>query len=111
MKFDLVIERGFLQHLSGKMMDDALRRITELLSSDSIFYSLMAAAGGRGGYWGMKRWKEGEIRDAMRPYFHIITLQKSVFTPGEKGSIPAWAAVMKRNEKKISKRRCRNSSG
>ena len=76
-------------------MAEVLLRISELLSQDGFFYSLMAANGGRTGYWGMKRWSAREIRAAMAPFFRIVTMKRSFFTPGEEGSIPGWATVMK----------------
>ncbi len=95
MEFDLVIERGFLQHLGNGSMPEVLGAVAKFLSPDGIFYSLMVADGRNSGYWGMKRWREDEIRAAVRPFFKIVAMKRSVFTPGERGSIPAWATVMK----------------
>ena len=94
-KYDLVIERGFLQHLKHEEMAETLLRISELLSPGGFFYSLMLADGGKTGYRGMKRWREDEIRAVVQPLFRVVSMKKSVFTPGETGSMPAWVTVMK----------------
>lgn len=93
--FGLAIERGFLQHLDpGRELASTLARIAELLQPESLFYSLITAREGNRGGWGHMLWTEAQIRAAIKPLFRIRHMERSVFTPGERGSMAAWVTVM-----------------
>jgi SAM-dependent methyltransferase len=93
-RFGLVMERGFLQHLTGRREHEAvLEEIARILTSDGIFYSLIAKREGGVGMGGPPKWSEREVRKAIGEHFRIRELRADVFTPGERGSIPAWVCV------------------
>jgi SAM-dependent methyltransferase len=92
--FGLAIERGFLQHLRpGGELGQTLERVALLLRRDAIFYSLIISRERNGRRWGIPLWSEEEIRGAMEGVFRIRHMELSVFTPGERGSMPAWLTV------------------
>lgn len=94
--YGLVIERAFLQHLGhGRALRRTVDMLADVLAAQGLFYSLMIAAEGASGHWGIVRWSEGQIRSAVEPRFEIIEMRRDVFTPGEPGSVPAWITVMK----------------
>ena len=90
--FDLVMERAFLQHL-GAERDEAVRLLAELLSPDGFFYSLMIAGDSVPRYWGMGRWNENDMREMLSPWFEVVTSRRTVFTPGERGSMGAILTI------------------
>lgn len=95
-EYGLVVERGFLQHFSESgALDAILERTRRLMRPDGLFYSLMTAREGASGFWGPRRWTQEEIRRAVEAHFRVEEMRLSVFTPGEKGSIPAWVTVMR----------------
>lgn len=95
--FDLVIDRGWFH-----LYTDPVRRcvvldgISRLLAAGGLWYSLIAAKGGRDPHSGPPRWAESEVRSALRGRFEIVELRASVFTPGEEGSMPAWVCVARK---------------
>lgn len=92
--FDLITERAFLQHLGhGAALTDSVRILRGLCRERALLYSVMIAREGGGGHWGITRWSEQEIRDALQPAFEILEMRLDVFTPGERGSVPAWISV------------------
>lgn len=94
--FGLVVERGFLQHFGESgALDAILERTRRIMRPDALFYSLITAREGTSGLWGPRRWREDEIRRAVAKYFRVEEMRLSVFTAGEKGSIPAWVTIMR----------------
>ena len=95
--FDLITERAFLQHLGhGAALRRTVDLLGDLLKPEGLFYSLMVAEEGRSNLWGIVRWSQREIRDALETRFSIILMRHDVFTPGELGSVPAWITISKR---------------
>jgi SAM-dependent methyltransferase len=94
--YDLIIERAFLQHLGhGRALEKTVDILADALEPEGLFYSLMIAAEGASGHWGIVRWSKRQIRSALEPRFTIIEMRRDVFTPGEPGSVPAWITVLK----------------
>ncbi len=95
--FDLAIDRGWFHLFTGRAeRERVLAGIARILAPGGLWYSLVAAPGGKRGFVGPPRWKEPELRRALEDRFEILELEKSVFTPGESGSMPAWICVMRR---------------
>jgi len=91
--YGLAMERAFLQHLGHDAARAAAERIAELLAPGGIFYSLMIAAEGSQGHWGITKWGRSEIEHVVEGAFAIIEMRKVAFTPGQPGSVPAWLTV------------------
>ncbi|MGM0673150.1 MAG: class I SAM-dependent methyltransferase [Spirochaetota bacterium] len=95
--FGLITERAFVQHLRrGRATEDTLQILADALEPGGMFYSLMVAAEGESGHWGIVRWSQQQIRSVFEPHFEILEMHLDVFTPGEPGSVPAWITVMRR---------------
>lgn len=94
-RYDLIIERAFIQHLGhGAALRKTMELLARALSQSGVFYSLMIATEGASGRWGITRWSEDEIRAAVEPSFRIVEMRLDVFTPDEPGSVSAWITVM-----------------
>jgi 2-polyprenyl-3-methyl-5-hydroxy-6-metoxy-1,4-benzoquinol methylase len=94
--FGFVVERAFLQHVGR---GGALRRtvdiLAESLSSSGLLYSLTIASEGASGYPGIVTWSQKRIRSTLEPRFEIVGMELDVFTPAERGSMPAWITIAK----------------
>ncbi len=92
--YDLVIDRGWF-HLYTRRRERAavLDGILRILAEGGLWYSLIAGKGGDRPFAGPPRWSESDIRSAIGERFEVVELRASVFTPGEKGSMPAWICV------------------
>ena len=101
--FELALDRGCLQHLihSSRTCREYVSGIAEILEAGGLWYSLTACTSGGPHFGGPPRWSEVDIRQAVEPYFEILSLQESVFTPGEAGSIPAWICVGRKRESMV----------
>ena len=92
--FDLVIDRGWFHLYTGKgERASVLDGISRVLAAGGLWYSLIAGKEGGHSFSGPPRWSESDIRTALSERFKIVELRASVFTPGEKGSMPAWICV------------------
>ena len=95
--FGFVTERAFLQHVgTGRALERTLRAIAGLMTPDGLFYSLIIAGPDVPRWWSMSRWTERDVREAMEPFFTVRAIRRTVFTPGEPGSMSAWLSVMER---------------
>ncbi|MFP4443046.1 MAG: class I SAM-dependent methyltransferase, partial [Spirochaetia bacterium] len=96
--YDLVIERGFIQHLSNRELRQVIDSVDRLLRPEGYFFTVTASrnrGGGRSG--GPPRWSGGDLVQALERRLEVVLLEETVFTPGESGSIPAWrCAAVKR---------------
>lgn len=91
--FDLITERASLQHMArGSGLHSIVKRIAEITVHDGVFYSLMLAGEGLPRSWEIA-WSEEAIRALIEPYFEIEHIDRVRFTPGERGSVPAWRTV------------------
>ncbi len=97
--FDLVIDRGWF-HLYTEAAERAavLAGISRILAPGGLWYSLIAGKGGERPLSGPPRWSEAEVRSALSGRFEILELRASVFTPSERGSMPAWISVARRQD-------------
>jgi 2-polyprenyl-3-methyl-5-hydroxy-6-metoxy-1,4-benzoquinol methylase len=92
--FDLITERAFLQHLGhGRQLRTTVDLLASVLKPGALLYSLMIAAEGASGHWGIVKWSQADVRSALEPRFEIREMRRDVFTPGEPGSVPAWLTV------------------
>ena len=97
--FDLVTERAFLQHLGhGRQLRTTVELLAATLKPGALLYSLMIAAEGSSGHWGIVKWSQSDIRSALGQQFEIVAMRRDVFTPGEPGSVPAWITVARGRE-------------
>jgi len=95
--FDLVIDRGWFHLYTGRgERASVLDGISRVLAEGGLWYSLIAGKGGERSFSGPPRWSESDIRSVVSERFEIVELRSSVFTPGEKGSMPAWMCVAKK---------------
>jgi SAM-dependent methyltransferase len=97
--YGLIMERGCFQHLGrpGPRATRFAESVARLLAPSGIYYSLIAADQGRRGVWG-PRWSERAVRGVLEEFLEVLTLELSVFTPGERGSMGAWFCVARRRE-------------
>ena len=97
--FELALDRGSLQHLgySRRQCREYVSGVARILKPGGLWYSLTACTSGGLHFGGPPRWGEADIRNAMEPFFVIESLWESVFTPGERGSMPAWVCVARKS--------------
>jgi SAM-dependent methyltransferase len=94
--FGFVMDRGFLQHVGpGKAFERTIAHARKLMTPDGLLYTLIAAREGNRGQFGPRLWTKDEISRSFEPLFDFEALELSVFTPGERGSMNAWAAILK----------------
>jgi SAM-dependent methyltransferase len=90
-EFNLVIERGFIQHLGTGELTQVIDGVHSVLKPGGSFFTVTAAknkGGGRAG--GPPRWSGGGLVSFLERRLEVVLLEETVFTPGEPGSIPAW---------------------
>ena len=96
--FRFIMERGLLQHMRSPG-DHApfLEAVAEWLAPEGLFYALIAKREGAHRFAGPPTWTEEDVRSAVAPALELVELRGSVFTPEERGSIPAWVVVARRS--------------
>lgn len=94
--FDLVIDRGVF-HLHTAKADQArfVEGVSRVLAPQGLWYSLLASSSHGKGFGGPPRWSRREVSAAVDRHFEIVSLEESVFTPGEPGSMSAWVCVLR----------------
>lgn len=103
-EFSFIMDRGWFHLFTGRHEQQRIvDAIARLLRSGGLWYSLIAANAGGRGYGGPPRWSESEVRRALAaprspetPTLEVDTLELSVFTPGEPGSMASWVLVARR---------------
>ena len=100
--FEVVLDRGCLQHLiySDRQRMRFVEGITRVLEPGGLWYSLTPSSRGERNYGGIPKWSDTDLIETLEPYFDIMLLRESVFTPGESGSIPAWICVAREKDKR-----------
>jgi SAM-dependent methyltransferase len=90
--YGLLMERGCLQHYRHDARERGrfLEAAAGLLPSGGWFYSLVTSSNRRAPHVGPPQWSAAELTAAVEPFFEIRVLRESVFTAGEKDSVPAW---------------------
>lgn len=97
--YDLVVDRASIQHMDrGGGPGSILETVAVLLRPGGLIYSLIIAGFGVPRGWGMGVWTESAIRSLFAPPFSILRVERTVFTPGERGSVPAWLVVAQRTD-------------
>jgi SAM-dependent methyltransferase len=95
--FPFIMERGLLQHMrSPADHEPFLQAVGSWLTPAGRFYALIAKREGARRFAGPPPWSRAEVERAFRRHLRILELRGSVFTPGERGSIPAWVVVAER---------------
>lgn len=94
--FELAIDRGvFHLHTTKAEQRIFVDGVARVLAPGGLWYSLLASSSQGGGFSGPPRWSKREITAAVQDRFEIVRLEESVFTPGERGSMPAWVCVLR----------------
>ena len=97
--YDLVVDRASIQHMDrGSGPGSILEAVAALLRPGGLIYSLIIAGFGVPRGWGMGVWTESAIRSLFVPPFSILQVERTVLTPGERGSVPAWLVVAQRTD-------------
>jgi SAM-dependent methyltransferase len=90
-EFDLVIERGFIQHLHSRELRQVIDGVYRVLRPGGGFFTVTASRNRKGGPpGGPPRWSGGDLVKSLEERLEVVLLEETVFTPDEPGSIPAW---------------------
>ncbi|MCG8478473.1 MAG: class I SAM-dependent methyltransferase [Spirochaetales bacterium] len=95
--YDFVVDRASLQHMGhGGEFESLMADVAALVRPGGFIYSLVIAGFGVPRGWGMGVWTESAIRRLFAAPFSVLRVERTVFTPGEAGSVPAWLVIARR---------------